>query len=304
MLSVINAITHSRRPNKVAVVYSKPVIQLNSTAGNDALNPNNYKVTDDLGQNLTVVSVASSTPTTIVLTVASDHFSTRIYKLLTSNITALDGDVIFGLAQTLIGIGVGSSLTLGSGGTVTVGSAHVVFDNFDRADVGTPPGNANTGQTWIEAPSGDWGISSNELYRSTGDANSHLWIESGVSNGTIEVVKGTGGIANASWGVIFRLQDVNNFLVWNFWTGDGGFRFYKNVDGVFTGIGAGVGPSSYSPGDRFRVVCSGSSIKGYHNGVLLSDQTDATFSSQTKHGIRSTGDIGSNDRWSEFFVDL
>ena len=53
-------------------------------------------------------------------------------------------------------------------GTASSGSATLVTDNFNRANVTNNVGTAQTGQTWVNGL-GAWGISSNQAYSNTGN---------------------------------------------------------------------------------------------------------------------------------------
>jgi hypothetical protein len=170
-------------------------------------------------------------------------------------------------------------------------SATLASDTFTRADSTTTLGTAETGGPW-SARVGTWGIASNKAYLvsgSTGIATVPM-LADGTTQVTISTIAGRAGM-------VFRVQDANNYWVI---TDSFGFATY-NVNKVVAGSATFMGNLGLAgaDGDVLKVICSGSSISIYYNGVLKLSLTDTTFQHALGVGLYS-GAAAGIARWDSF----
>lgn len=153
----------------------------------------------------------------------------------------------------------------------------LVYDSFNRADNATTLGNADTGQAWT-ALAGTFGISGNQAY-----VASHVGADRAVLNAnafdyalTVQF-----SIAAALQRLIFRNSDINN--EWFVEGGASAYTLVKRVAGTTTTQGTyNVGVQS---NDQLLVVCRGSVITLYVNGISAITVTDSFNASATNVGI-------------------
>lgn len=170
-----------------------------------------------------------------------------------------------------------------------------ITDSFDRADNAASLGTADTGQVW-SALAGTWGISSNKAVM-TGVATHHTAVvETGVSDMTIQVTLSPVGSGNINPGVSFRMQDVNNGLLFRI----NPFNAVATLSRLVAGTPTTLAGPDYTPAGTsvLKVVCAGTSVKCYVDGVLLIDTTVANFATETKHGLYAFGSPPTT--WNDF----
>jgi len=112
-------------------------------------------------------------------------------------------------------------------------------------------------------------------------------VESGASDVLLQsqvIHSGTG----ADCGLVVRAVDNDNYLLLAINGGGGTAVWYERVGGGFTLIGGWSG-GVFSSGALVRVVCLGTSIRVYANGVEATGLalTTSRFQTATKHGVRA-----------------
>jgi hypothetical protein len=180
----------------------------------------------------------------------------------------------------------------GAPSPITVPAGAYVSDTFTRADSSSVLGNADTGQTWVQAV-GVWGIASSRAYMSTAVAGIAV-IESSHADATVSAVVGT---STVDFGLYFRYVDVNNW--WRFVFSSGQWFLQKNVAGSTTTVSNPV--ATLTASDTIAVVLSGSSITCKQNGVSVATTSDSQFSTATLHGM-GTAAASLTQRWDTFLV--
>lgn len=171
-------------------------------------------------------------------------------------------------------------------------------DNLDRADTTNNIGNPSDGGAAWSQLSGTWGISSNTAYESAGSAGNVVCVlESSVSN--VEVKATTSGTLTSA-GLNARCADNLNYLLW-IWNANN-LQMFKNVAGSFTQLGSSIAYTWVS-GDVFKFAVAGTNdLTGYVNGVTKLTVNDAAGASNTKHGLRTSGDSGV--RFDDFSITV
>lgn len=177
-------------------------------------------------------------------------------------------------------------------------SASIVTDSFNRADSATL-GVADTGEVWNSNAYavGVFGISSNQAYLSTPNANSYAVLETGMTNISIKctaVYSGTG-----EWGLVARWEDSNNFLkinfVSNYW-----IYIRTRIAGVETNI-TSSGFNQLPNGTVVRVDIVGDAVQVYLNDVLrATGDLAGSLTTGTQAGLASNATTG--NYWEDFSV--
>lgn len=181
-------------------------------------------------------------------------------------------------------------------------TAVVVSDAFTRTSASSP-GTADTGQAWTAA-TGTWGTDGAKAYSVTGADGDQMWLDSGVTDQTIQVaVEGLttalGAAALGRWG------STSTFY---FCGADAKFNhldLQKQVSGSWTLLGQ----VAYTPadGDIVELKCIGSTISGrvIRSGstlVSVGPVTDTSIASGTKVGLRTGYASNSPARFDNFTV--
>lgn len=155
-----------------------------------------------------------------------------------------------------------------------------VTDSFNRADNASSLGTADTGQTWTALGTAVFGISSNQAYQSGGGAQALAVVETGESDGTVQVTVAVTGDA----GFCFRSTNEGSNWMWN-----GQTLFSEEGAGNFNSHGAAA--SADTAGDVIAAVLAGDQITIKRNGTtILGPITSSYNQTVTKHGIRINGD--------------
>jgi hypothetical protein len=170
-----------------------------------------------------------------------------------------------------------------------------VLDDFARADNASSLGVANTGQSWVMSPSGTtWGITGGQAYVSSdAPANARAVIDSGISDGTVQVRFAkladatTSGIQSR---LVFRADASGTHFIVQ-WRPTVGWQMYKltSAGGAFTQVGTTVGTPVAADGDLVQIVLAGPSITLKVNGATVITATDTFQQTATLHGIGTNG---------------
>lgn len=169
----------------------------------------------------------------------------------------------------------GYVLTGGSTANPAPSGTTVVSDSFNRADGAV--GNAETGQAWTAT---GYAIAGNEL-GSTGTGVVYAFLDSGHADATIEATCESSTGAAIAEGVLFRYSSTTQHF---FFRNSTGQLFQANA-GAATSVATFATGSVYR--DRVKIVCAGTAITIYRNGVQIGTWTDPGNSANTKHGFRT-----------------
>lgn len=177
-----------------------------------------------------------------------------------------------------------------------------ISDDFNAADSATSVWNGTSGigrttpvggKAWTRySGTGDWGITSNRLVRSTNN-ESFLGVDSGVTDCKMSTDWFVGsGVA----GIFLRYSDPNNLIKI---IPIGSWYIQQILGGVTTNLNnAGSGPSGnlYS----VRVELLGSAVNVYIGGSLTVSATTGVLTG-TKHGVIAPG-TGLGEYWDNFSI--
>ena len=196
--------------------------------------------------------------------------------------------------------------------TTAAGSSTLLFDDFTRANSTSSMGNTVTpGSAWPAPYSGTWGIRSNKAYcvsaTSSGATNFFAGppFDLGVSDFTM-TVDTVNALSTGGRGIFFRAVDENN--LWFIEIDQvNDFHIYKRVAGSF---GSPLHDTATAPGGagvsvECKVVCAGSNIQVFRDGVLEFNFSDATFNTATKVGFlaESGATLGGDFSFGDILVD-
>ncbi|WEK53336.1 MAG: GDSL-type esterase/lipase family protein [Candidatus Cohnella colombiensis] len=155
-----------------------------------------------------------------------------------------------------------------------------VTDDFNRTASTTTMGNATTGQAW-EYLKGVWGITaSGRAYAAGGTADSATVVPFGSADATVEA---TFVISPNNTRLICRATAENAYITVQ--KGTSKYEMFRRNPG-FVAIGDTGVSITPADGDVVKLVCSGSNIKLFVNGIERLSVTE-TFNQTTgtKHGI-------------------
>lgn len=157
-----------------------------------------------------------------------------------------------------------------------------VTDTFTRSD-SSSLGTTETGQTWVPYVGATWAIASGAAKSSTND--SAAAVESGMSD--VDISLDVLDVTSAkSGGIVFRLIDGNQFVMWKLVEGGSNIIFIsKSGASSYTTLATIVSANRIVGTNTLRVVAQGTSLKGYLNGVLQTTISSAQFQAATKHGM-------------------
>lgn len=177
--------------------------------------------------------------------------------------------------------------------------ATVFSDDFNRAD-------GSLGANWT-VDEGAMTITSNEVVGGTG-VNFARATGASPSSADYKVEterRSTSGNLN----VFARSTDLNNLYLYQ-QQFNSILNLYKRVSGTWTQLGSNVTGSTRSIGDTVKIEVSGTTIKGFLNGVEQHSQTDSSITATGTGGVRNTGSnsfdnfIITDDVFSEYTQDL
>lgn len=152
-----------------------------------------------------------------------------------------------------------------------------VVDTFTRADSATSMGNTETSGVAWSILRATWGISSHQAYCAVaGATRNHAVIDTGSPDVEISA-RITAGMSAA--GLTVRAQDADNYLTITAST------LYRVVANGLTSLATW---SSAVDGDTLTLKTSGNTVTVYVNGVQVAQVTEATYNTNTKHGLRAS----------------
>lgn len=172
-------------------------------------------------------------------------------------------------------------------------SGPAVSDDFSEADGTSLSGKAtDTGQSWVQT-SGTWTVQTQKAKCVAVAANQIVQVESGLADCTVS--------ATIVWGeqypgLTFRFVDASNFWLCLFNSSNTAIQLSKFVAGAQTVVATAACTAS----PLMKVELSGSTIKAYIDGALLTTVTDSAHQTATKHGLFAYGTGTST--WDDFSV--
>jgi hypothetical protein len=180
-------------------------------------------------------------------------------------------------------------------------ATYLVYDTFTDANATAlashTPNKDNVGSGWTDVTAGIT-IESNKASDNQGDRKSV--IDAGEADVTIEATV----TLNAKYGgFLFRYQDSTHYHVAGCNTVSNETAIWENNGGVWTKIGSNA--DTYSQGDvlALKLILSGQSIKFYVNDVLKVNITEASFETETEHGLYMDIDsAGADTLWDDFSI--
>jgi hypothetical protein len=156
----------------------------------------------------------------------------------------------------------------------------ILSASFNQADNALTIGSADTGQVWISEPN-PWGISGNQAYSIDTAGTNYTYTDIGKSDFTVSVkVK-----FSVNEGIVFRFSDANNSMVARINTTSLGL--IRNVVGTGTVLQSYNFTPVVGTVYTIKVVCVGSSIQVYLDGVLRITATEPVNQLWTKVGLRT-----------------
>lgn len=194
-----------------------------------------------------------------------------------------------GTSSTLISpSGVPFAPTVSDTGTATYAFSGKAYDLFDRTASTTTMSSLVVGGAW-SAVGGTWGIISNMAY-SASDSNGDRCVMPTLGTGDYTIQCDILGTLNSFSvysvpQICFRKVDDNNY--WKVYMQNGNIWLEVQVAGTNTPITNTATTTSDNTSYKVKVVCSGSNIQVYVNGVKLIDSTGQTqFSTAGICGFR------------------
>lgn len=161
-----------------------------------------------------------------------------------------------------------------------------VLDSFDRADSATTLGTSDSGDVWqyFQPGSGLIGISGNKAYMATSDAYGAniAYLDTGEANQFVKADMTPNG-AGGNLGLLVRFDGATRNGYYVFFAGSS-IGLLRLDAGAPTAIGlgwAGTVPTTCT----LAVICDGSLIRVYLDGVLIIEETEATYTSNTEVGM-------------------
>lgn len=133
---------------------------------------------------------------------------------------------------------------------------------------------------------GDWSIDTNTAMDTTGVGQDLVSWDAGKANVTLEVDLITPAAGAFDAGVCMRVTDGdNNWIV--ACTQGSNLRIFQEAATVFTERANGAFTWNNATTYRLKVVCQGTTISAYVDGVLIASYASATFNqSATRFGLR------------------
>lgn len=158
-----------------------------------------------------------------------------------------------------------------------------VLDSFTRANSTNALGSTEVGALAWSQDAGTWGISSNQMYASNGNAatNCRATVDCGSADGIVSLTLAAGGHPS---GLVFRSASSGNEYLLVMQVGvSAAVTLYKGVAGTYSVLVTGP---TYTPaaGSVITVELHGDSIIIKDDGVVIIATTDSTYSSATRHG--------------------
>jgi hypothetical protein len=195
--------------------------------------------------------------------------------------------------------GASNSVTPATGG----GGTTIASDSFNRANA-TTLGTADTGGSWHEQFATDWQITSNTAtFHGTSGWSCAYLTALGQADMTVQADFNYG--SGVDYGLIARVTDQDNLLFLDLSVSGANLvgNIFRRVGGSFTGIGTLFTVTAPTPGmHTAKLVCAGSTITAYVDGVVQTTASDTTQSG-TGAGISNNGnDPGHIETFDNFLV--
>jgi hypothetical protein len=204
----------------------------------------------------------------------------------TTTVSSIAPTVVIETASTPVTIAVTKPDITVSSNAPTLKNTCYVYDNFDRANNTSSLGSTSTGQNWIIANGGPWGIQSNKAYVPSGiDVACLVGINTGVNDNIRISVDVTYRINNVC-GIMFRGDGTNNnrlaFLVSE---ATNTVQLSKRVAGVASTIA--TAPFNRVDGEthNMKVELKGNVIRCYVDNVLKIAVKDTDLQGNGFHGL-------------------
>lgn len=180
-----------------------------------------------------------------------------------------------------------------------------IEDTFTRSNSTSNLGSTEVNEVEWEQVVGTWGISSNEAYMSadgSGSGSNIAVIETGYNDGITQfTVRAT---PTNGTGLVFRYQDINNFLRVQASTGFATWNVYKVVNGVQTLLGNLGSLQPTGAGTVCKVVSRGNVHKFYLNDVFKVTYVVNDLLYGTKRGLHASDASATTQRWDNFYVEI
>lgn len=172
-----------------------------------------------------------------------------------------------------------------------------IADNFNRAN-GSLGVTSTGGATWV-TPLGTWVVSSNRAAETSSAAQvSRCYVESGVSDATVSVALAVlpGGGGGYLGLYVRQAGATDSGILIQYAVSENTLEIMRRTAGANTSLGS-IAHTAIG-GDIMSVVMAGSSIIVKMNGVTKLNVTEATYSTNTKHGFWSYPNPGAFDDFS------
>lgn len=202
-------------------------------------------------------------------------------------------------ASDVVAVQYHSAASSASESALTTPAAVLPADTFNRSNSATTMGTTTTGSaTWVPAASTTWGISSNQAYMVSGAGAPSTTVESGVANCTV-AVKLAPGLGDFV-GLVLRSNGAGNEYLLQYDSANHQMALLKRVGGSGAGtVMTAVTITTLVSSDVVSVVMLGSSFTVKVNGTTIGSGTDATYNTQTRHGLWCTA---TTTRFDDFAV--
>lgn len=175
----------------------------------------------------------------------------------------------------------------------------IAYDSFNRPDAAAL-GKVDTGQAWEQLKAGAVTSIANGLaYLSSGAAENLTVIDTKTNNYEVSVT--INNLLNNA-GIIFRTKAAGQYYLLRLLASSKGIELMRcgteTTADAFVSLASKTAIDEIAAGsnNRIKVVCNGSKMEGYLNGVKQIEATDTTFAGYTKVGFRS----GSSDYTSKY----
>lgn len=170
----------------------------------------------------------------------------------------------------------------------------IVSDSFNRTDNATTLGKAETGQPYTVGTT-PWGISNNQAY-SVGTTGTDFAY---INTGAFDVTASAQVTFSVNEGVAVRIMDIGNYLVARI--NGAGIGLFRVIADVATQIGSYAFTPVVGTSYKVKMVCGGSSINVFLDGVLRITASETFNSKATSHGFRVTASTAG--RFDNFLVE-
>lgn len=148
-----------------------------------------------------------------------------------------------------------------------------------------------------------WVIDGNQATWDGATGSSAAWIDANEADVDVQASITLGSV-DACAGVCFRVQDVSNYLTFYYDHTAGRFHLAKMVGDALTDLDTYDSAQTLGTTHTFKVSAHGSALIGYLDGTPIVDVTDATFLTETRHGLYVDASIDDHSTWDDFTIAL